>query len=459
MQTESSINVENCIEYPEKLSLKEKISYGIGDFASNLIWGVLGSFLLFFYTDVAFIPVAATGSIFLISRVLDAFIDPVIGGIIDRTNSRWGRTKPYILFGIIPMCIFFVLSFTTIDASNTAKIIYAYVTYIIVGVLYSVVNIPYGALMSLMTKDTDEKSQLSSFRMGGMALGSILVSACTMPLVGFFGHGNQQQGFIFTTCLYSIIGIISFLIITKNCKERNLATSAVEEGKTNVVTTYKNALKNGPWVTTVSFAFILFVKVGATVAITIFYCLQVLKSPAMISVLLPLLYVSAMFSSFITAAFLKKFKHRKGNIIAAVIYGAGFCIMPLFIDNQPVFISIYFIASLFGAINMGSVFGMTADSVDYNEWKFGKRTEGTLYAGYSFATKVGMAVGGAVVGYVLAFSGYDPQNITASAVNSINFLYFFIPIIFTVLQIIVLLFYKLDKIHPQIVAELNARKV
>jgi glycoside/pentoside/hexuronide:cation symporter, GPH family len=441
-----------------KLSFKEKFSYGLGDFSSNLMWGVISSFLLYYYTDVALIPVAATGTIFLVSRVLDALIDPVIGGFIDRTNSKWGRTKPYIIFGIVPLSVFYVLSFTTFDFSDSGKIMYAYFTYIIAGLLYSVVNIPYGALMPLMTRDTNEKGQLSSFRMGGMAIGNVLVTACTMPLVNFFGNGNQQQGFLWTTIVFSILSIISFSIIVKNCKERFVESTVVTKEKTSVMKTYKNAFKNGPWVATVGFSLVMFIKIGAIIAITIYYCLQVLKNPAMISILLPLLYVTMIVSSFITAPFLKKFGHRNGNMIALVIYIVCFAILPLTAHNQVLFIAIYCFANVFNGISPGSVFGMTADSVDYNEWKFGVRSEGTLYAGYSFATKVGNAIGGAVIGYVLAFTGYNAQHVTEAAVSSINFLYFGIPIICSVLQIVALLFYKLDKIHPQIVSELNERR-
>jgi len=448
----SNVNVD------ERLSFAEKFSYGIGDFASNLMWGVIGSFLLYFYTDVALIPVAATGTIFLLSRVLDAFIDPVIGGFIDRTNSKWGRTKPYIMFGIIPLCVFFILSFTTINASVSAKIMYAYLTYIIAGVLYSVVNIPYGALMPLMTRNLNDKAQLSSFRMFGMALGNILVTALTMPLVNLLGHGNEQRGFLLTTILFAIIGFVSFMIISKNCKERYLEAAVHTREKTSVVETYKAAFKNGPWVVTVIFSLLMFVKIGATVSITIFFCLQVLRNPAMISVLLPLMYASMIVSSVIATPYIKKFRHRNGNIIGTLIYALSFCIMPFFVENQTIFIAIYFTGNVLAGISSGSVFGMIADSVDYNEWKFGKRSEGTLYAGYSFATKVGMALGGALVGYALALAGYRATNVTVSAVNSINVLYYAIPVVCSILQIIVILFYKLDKIHPQIVEDLNKKR-
>ena len=437
-----------------KLKLSEKISYGVGDLASNVMWGLVGSFLLYFYTDVVLIPAAATATLFLLARVLDAFIDPVIGNFVDRTNSKYGRTRPFILFGIIPFCIMFILTFTTFDLSDTGKLIYAYVTYIIVGILYSIVNIPYGALMPLITRNTEEKAQLSSFRMLGMAIGNIFVSACSMALVNMLGKGNQRTGFLLTSMLFAVVGLVCFMVVCFNCKERYLEKHVENQTKTKASETYKNALKNTPWVVSITFAFFMFIRIAAVVAITIYFCMYVLKNPGMIPVLLPLLYVSVFITAPLTPMFIKKFGHRKANIIGLVIYIVAFCIMPFFISNMIVFILIYFIGNVFGGIGTGSIFGMIADSVDYNEWKYEKRTEGTLYAGYSFATKVGMAVGGAAVGYVLAFTGYNAANVTESAANGINFLYYAVPIVCSIIQIIALTFYKLDAIHPQIIKEL-----
>lgn len=449
-------NLENTTGM--KLAIGEKISYGFGDFASNLMWGLIGSFLLYFYTDVALIPVAATGTILLVSRILDAFIDPVVGGFIDRTNTKWGRTKPFMIFGMVPLCIFYILTFTTVNASDTVKIIYAYVTFIIVGILFSVVNVPYGALMSLMTRDHDEKTQLASFRMFGMAAGSIIVAAGTMPLVNFLGKGDQKKGFILTTIIFSVLVLITFAIILKNCKERYYENSHAAREKINISETYMTALKNGPWVATILFSLSMFIKNGAIVSITIYFCMQVLKNPAMISILLPLLYITMMVCSIFTPAYLKKFKHRKGNIIALCFYIAGFCILPFFEGKERLFLAVYFVTIIFNGVGSTSVLGMAADSVDYNEWKFGKRSEGTLYAGYSFSLKVGMALGGALVGYLLAFSGYDPEHVTETAVKAIHILYYAVPIVLSIIQILCVSFYKLDQLHPQIIKELNEHK-
>ncbi|WP_099221697.1 MFS transporter [Listeria costaricensis] len=442
-----------------KLKLSEKVTYGVGDLASNLVWGLVGSFLLYFYTDVVLIPVAATGTLFLLARALDAFIDPVIGAFVDRTNTKWGRTRPYMIFGVIPLVAVFILTFSFIDVSDAGKIVYAYITYIIVGLLYSFVNVPYGALMPLMTRNSHERAQMSSFRMVGMAAGNIIVTACAMPLVGLLGGGNERQGFFWTACLFGAVAIISFLFVGLKCKERYVAAPQVgqKQPRHSLVKTYKEAMHNTPWLSTIIFSLFMFIKIGLVAGITIYFCMYVLHNPAFISILLPLLYVSMLPAAAITSLVIKKLGYRKGNILAILIYIATFMILPFFVDNLVVFVIIYFIGNVFGSISSGAVFGMTADSVDYNEWKFGSRNEGTMYAGYSFATKVGMAIGGAAVGYILAFAGYDPNHITAATSSAISVVYFLVPILCSVIQLIALLFYKLDALHPQIVQELEAR--
>ncbi|MET3937677.1 GPH family glycoside/pentoside/hexuronide:cation symporter [Paenibacillus sp. PvP094] len=441
-----------------KLSFKEKISYGLGDLGSNLMWGIVGSFLLYFYTDVALIPVAATGTLLLVARILDSIIDPVIGGFVDRTNTKFGRTRPYILFGIVPFAIMLILTFTSPDISTTGKIIYASVTYIIAGLLYSLINIPYGSLMSLMTRSGEEKDQLSSFRMVGMAVGSIIVTALTTPMVSYFGGGNEQKGYLYTTIIFAVLSAIMFLIVYRNCKERYVDPVSSVKEKGSIIQTYKSAFRNTPWVSTIIFSLLLFIRTGATVSITIYFSLHVLHNPAMISILLPALYVSLLCSAAITPTFLKKFKQRKGNIIAQIIFLIGLAFMPFFEHNMVVFVALWFLANVFGGVSSGAVFSMIANSVDYNEWKFNKKAEGTLYAGYSFATKVGMALGSAVVGYTLALTGYSATNVTPEASSAINMLFFVIPLVCTILQIIAVSFYKLDAIHPKVVSELEARR-
>ncbi|MNI56044.1 Inner membrane symporter YihP [compost metagenome] len=277
-------------------------------------------------------------------------------------------------------------------------------------------------------------------------------------MVEYFGGGSEQKGFLFTTIIFAALSAVMFLIVFKNCKERYVEPVSANSEKGSLLQTYKSAFRNTPWVSTIVFSLLLFIRTGATVSITIYFCLHVLHKPGMISILLPALYVSVLFSASITPAFLKKFKQRKGNIIAQILFMIGLSIMPLFEHNMVMFVGLWLLANVFGGISSGAVFSMIANSVDYNEWKFNKKSEGTLYAGYSFATKVGMALGSAIVGYTLALTGYNAAEVTASASSAINVLFFAIPLVCTVLQLVAISFYKLDSIHPQVVSDLEARR-
>lgn len=443
------------------ITVKERLSYGLGDFSSNLVWGLIGSYLLFFYTNVALIPVAATGTLFLIARSLDAVIDPVIGGFVDHTNTKMGRTIPYMRLGIIPLAIVFVLTFSYFPGSDTMKIVYAYVTYIIVRLLYSLVNVPYGSLMTLMARDSGEKAKLSSFRVAAAAIGSIAVTGLTMPLVNALGHGSQRTGFVLTSALFALIAIIGFEIVSRNCKERyidSFSEKVQSKHRAGFIATYRNAFRNKAWVTNTIYALLLFIRIGVTVAITIYFATYVLKAPALISVLLPLLYVGQLISTLFSAKMISKFGHRNSNLISQTGQLLSYLILPFLEHNIPAFLIVYLAGNVIGAVSASSVFGMNADAVDYNEWKFGVRSEGTLYAGYSFATKVGMAIGSALAGYALSWIDFNPKHITATVITNLNVLFYALPAILTILMIITVSFYKLDKMHEQIVTELNEVK-
>lgn len=454
---ESEINNAGTAEKGGKLSLKEKVSFGLGDFASNMVWGFVGSYLLYFYTDVAFVPVAATGTMFLVARIFDAVIDPVIGAFVDRTNTKLGRTRPYILFGCVPLAIMLVLVFTYFDISDTGKIIYAYITYLLVGFAYSIVNVPYGSLMTLMTRNSEEKSKLASFRVAGMALGNILITASAMPLVNFFGGGNQKQGYFFTAAFFAVMGLIGFLIVVRNCKERYVDSGHVKQ-RVSIVDTYKHAFKNKPWVQATAFSLFMFIKIGVRVTLTIYFCLYVLKNPAMVSILMPSMFVAMLFSSLFASKFIQTFGHRKANIYAMLAFILLYISLMLFQGNMVLFTILFFIASAVNNISNSSVFGMISDCVDYNEWKYGHRAEGTLFAGYSLATQIGNALGAAAIAYILAFIGYNASNVTPAVANNIGLLFYLVPIACSVIQIVIIAFYKLDGEHPKIIQELAERE-
>jgi len=232
--------------HTNKMGVMEKVSFGLGDLASNFVWGMTTSYLLFFYTDVFGISATAVGTLFLITRILDAISNPLMGILVDRTRSKHGKARPYILYLAVPFGILSVLTFVTPDFSETGKLVYAYITYFLLGICYTAINLPYGSMLTMMTKDSYEIQQLGSFRTMGMGLGATLVSLCTLPLVSFLGQGNQQVGFPLTMTLYSLFGTIMFYLVFKNCRERyaEYREKGVKNDTRKQVT---RMFKNKPW--------------------------------------------------------------------------------------------------------------------------------------------------------------------------------------------------------------------
>lgn len=203
-----------------QVSWKERISYGLGDTASNLVFQMITMYLMFFYTDVYGLNVAAVGTLFLVARIIDAFDSPIFGVLIDRTNTRWGKSRPYFLWLALPFAIVAVLTFMTPDIGDTGKIVYAYITYIALGILYAGINLPLTSLLPSMTSNSQERTAVNSVRMIFGQLGGLIVSIGTLPLVAAFGQGDQQQGFLWTMVLFASVAVVLFFITFANTRER-----------------------------------------------------------------------------------------------------------------------------------------------------------------------------------------------------------------------------------------------
>ncbi|MFP3125739.1 MFS transporter [Ectobacillus funiculus] len=440
-----------------KIGVMEKVSFGLGDTASNFIWGMTTSYLLFFYTDVYGISAAAVGTLFLITRILDAISNPVMGIIVDRTKSKYGKARPYLLYLSVPLGVLSVLTFITPDFSYSGKLIYAYVTYFFLGICYTAINLPYGSMLTMMTQDTNEKQQLGSYRTMGMGLGATIVAFCTLPLVDFLGKGNEQLGFPLTMAIYSILGTVMFFLVFKNCKERYTEYKEVgekhETGKQVI-----NMFKNKPWVLLAVSCLMQYLGIGAVSSIVIYYAQYVLQIPAMATVLLVVVNGGNFLGGLIASPILKRFGNRNGNLLALGGALISFILL-VFLGKQVIpFTILMLITYILMGVSFAAIYAMLGDTVDYQEWKYGKKSESLLYSSYSFASLFGIAVGSALVGYALGWAGYDPNAITDGSRNAISLILFTSGILFTALQILPLLFYKLDSYHGQILNELNNRR-
>lgn len=441
----------------QRLSIGEKMSYGVGDIASNFTWGMVTSYLLFFYTDVFGLTAATAGTLFLITRLWDAVNDPIMGVIIDKTNSKHGKTRPYLLWFAIPLAVVGTLTFITPDISYTGKVIYAYVTYTSLGMIFTAINLPYGALMTRMTRDSGEKGELNSWRAIGRTIAAISVAALTLPLANYFGNGDLKIGFPITMGIYSVISVFLFYITFRNCKER--VEEPAQDHKTKVSKSVVDMFKNKYWVLIAGNTLLWFLRMGLMNTALIYYVNYYLEQPGKTPLYLTLLNVANLVGALIALFVLKKWGSRNTSIIAYTLATIIFIILFMLGSSTGIlFAVLFFTANVFTGLGEPANLTMLADSIDYHEWKFGDRVEGLLFSGYSFSLKLGVAVASAFVGYALAWAGYNPANVTEQATNMMRILTFGIPIFLTALQAVVLLFFNLEKFHPQMTKELLERQ-
>jgi len=420
------------------LSKKEVVSYGLGDLGGGLAWNAIGAFALYFYTDVALLSAALIGTMLLVTRVLDAVLDIAVGLLIDRTYSRWGKARPYLLFGATPMALIFILTFYVPDVSERWRLIYAYITFFSLGLVYSFVNIAYSALLPMMTTNLNEKLKLGSARSVGTSLGVILVTALFMPAVQYFGNGDEQQGFFITAAILALLCMTMLFITYANCKERY---SVQSNDKRPVSESLQYLANNRAWLAVSGFATLNFVRFGAVLALTPYFAIHVLQAPWMISILLPALSGTLLFGAFIAPPILRKLGLKKGNTLALAASVVLYLLLPLAQSHQLLFIACYIVVSLVLSITMISIFTMASEAVDYHERHFGVRDEGLLSAGVGFAIKVGMALGSAAVAYGLAYGGYQAGSVSESAKSVMTYMYFGLPVLVFLLQLVCLRFY------------------
>jgi GPH family glycoside/pentoside/hexuronide:cation symporter len=436
-------SITNMAAERPTLSMGEKLSYGSGEIASNLAWNMVTGFLLFYYSDVALLPVAALGGLMLVTRVLDAVFDPMVGIAVDRTSSRFGRARPYLLYATIPFGILSVATFSVPDFSPVGKLAYAYVTLTLLGLLYSLLYIPYSALLPLMTRNPAEKNQLGSFRSMGTSIASIFVYGLTMPIVGFIGGADRQHGFTVAAVIMAVLTVALYFLVFFMCKERT--QTAVASQNVAVRLSLAQMLGNPVWRIVFVMALLIFIKLGVLVSSVAYFTKDVLRAPWMISVLLPLLSVAILMGGFFAGLYFKRFSKRIGNIAAICISIVLTLAMPLFQSHTTTFVVLFVLSNIVTGIQAATTFVMMADAVEVHESAFGNRADGLIVSSVSFGIKVGMAVGTALTAFALGWAGYNPADITPKAASVVGWLFYATPVVLMILQVICLSFYRYDE--------------
>lgn len=443
------------------LSMSTKVSYGLGDMASQFVWSFIGSYLMIFYTDVALLPTAAISMIFLIARVWDAINDPIMGAIAERTRTKYGRFRPYLLYGTPFLIIFYILCFTAPDFSGnmTIKVIYAAVTYIGLGMLYTAVNLPYGALMTVMSKDSKDRSDLSTYRMLGSNIGGLILSAISLPLILYFGKGDQAKplGYTMTAVILSLAALPMFYIVFWKCKE--VVQVPKQATAVPVIQSFKACI-NRPFLCLFALNSLALVGKFGQAGVAMYYYRYVLQRSDLAALLMVLLNGATALGIFLFARLSNKFGKKMTTIVSFLLAGV-FQIAIYFVsyDNIPM-VMILTVCTGLTRFGLPVATAMLADVIDYTEDKTGIRPDGTAYSVYSFGTKLSSALVGSVGVVLLAKVGYVANAVqSAEAMQGINMVVNVLPGACWLIALIPLVLYNLsEEKYAEIRKRLDAKE-
>ncbi|WP_295895695.1 glycoside-pentoside-hexuronide (GPH):cation symporter [uncultured Vibrio sp.] len=426
-----------------QLSIKEKIAYGLGDTGCNLVWQTVMLFLAYFYTDIYGLSPAHMGTMFLLVRFIDAITDPIMGSIVDRTKSKHGRYRPYLLWMAVPFGAACMFAFYTPDFSETGKIVYAYVSYIFLTLMYTAINVPYCAMANAMTNCSKERTSLQSYRFALSTAGGLLVAMVALPLVDVIGQGDVQKGYLGAMAIMGVGAIFLFFVSFANTEERFLP----EEEKQSVWKDLKLLFKNNQWRVLFIVNVVLLTGIVLKGASTMYYVNSVMGRPDLATTFMVVGMLANIVGAMGSAPLLGKYD--KPKVYRALIVMSGLLSAVLFLVDPSNIALVFTLVILLGVIQMSStpiLWSMMSDVVDYEKTRSNRSLSGMVFSTNLFAIKLGIAIGGASVGWVLALSGYvgGAEVQSAEAMMAINLLYTVIPgVIFASLAIF-MMFYRLD---------------
>jgi glycoside/pentoside/hexuronide:cation symporter, GPH family len=441
-----------------KLPWREKISYGIADMGFNFYWANIATFLLIYYTDVFGISAAAAAAMMFSVKIINAFTDPIIGAAADRTHTRFGKFRPYLIWMALPLACAGVLTYTTPNLTENGKIIWAYGSYLMMMVCYTCINIPYNALSGVMSSDPQERSTINGLRFVFAFTGSALVTAATPDLVHYLGQGDERLGWQLTMAVWGIAASGLFVWTFFNTRER---VAPAAEQKNNVLQDIKDLTQNRAWMVLFFLALIIMVTITLRSMTSVYYFKYFVGQPDFIKGFIPA-YMAAAAAGASLTPLMTKFIDKK--ILLMVLMSATALLSCAFFFVAKEQVQLMFALQIALGFVLGPksplAFSMYADTADYNEWRTGRRATAMTFAAATFSQKLGTALAAAVIGAVFTALGYVANvTQTAESQTGIVLLMSFIPAFFAALAVGVMFFYNLDnKKLMQIQVELVQRK-
>lgn len=440
------------------LPWREKISYGVADMGFNFYWANIATFLLIFYTDVYGISAAAAASMMFVIKIINAFTDPLIGAAADRTTTRFGKFRPYLMWMALPLAGAAVLTYTTPDLGQDGKIVWAYATYLLMMVCYTCINIPYNALSGVMSGDPQERSTINGLRFIFAFAGSMIVTAATPDLVKFLGSGDDKLGWQLTMVVWGIAASVLFMLTFYNTRER---IAPPPQQKTSVFEDIKDLAGNRPWVVLFFLALIIMVTITLRTTTAAYYFKYYVERPELLKAFIPAYMAAAAAGAALTPV-MTRFVDKKLLMMLLMSLTAILSSAFFFLDKTQIEVMFGLQIALGFVLGPKSplAFSMYADTADYNEWRTGRRATAMTFAAATFSQKLGTALAVAVIGSVFTALGYVPNAAQSTGSQAgIVWLMSFIPGVFALLAVAVMVFYNLDsKKLVQIQLDLDARK-
>ena len=447
------------------LKFREKLGYGLGDTASNFFFQVFNLFLLYYYTDVFGLAPAAVGTMFLVTKVVDAISDPIMGLVADRTNTRWGKFRPYLLWAAIPYGFFGYAMFFSPDLSATGKLIYAYATYTLMMLAYTAINVPYSALMGVISPSSMERTKVAAYRFICAFSAGWLIATFVTPLKNMLGGGNEATGFRLTMMIFAVISILLFWACFATTKER----VHPEQTGSDVRSDIRTLFSNGPWIALFFSGVFALTNVAMRAGSTVFYFKYYVgddgtpiflifdKTAVFLSLSTFALIGGVMMTQLLCRRFDKRHLMIALTLGNAAAMSAFYFIPP---DQYWLMVAIGSVGTFIAGPTPALVWAMYADCADYGEWKSGRRTTALIFSGAQFAQKLGLAVGAGLSGYILFLFGFVSNQVqSTTSMAGIRLMFSVFPAVLAVLSAIAIIFYRLngDKVH-QIERELADRR-
>ena len=472
-----------------KLSIIEKIGYSLGDLAANLVFQTLMTYLAYFYTDIYGLESAdATAIMFIVGTIAAFGFNPIIGALADRTYSKWGKFRPWILYTSIPLGIISVMAFSTPNFSYNGKVIYAVITYTLLLLLYASSNLPYSALSGVITGDMKERNSISSYRFVAVMFAQFFVQVFMLPIIIYAGAGDKALGIEIVMTWLAIIGTIMLLITFFTTKERIIPT---EEQKSSVVEDLKDLLTNRPWLIMLILTTLTFISLAMKGGSYVYYFENYIDEPRLTVFISPILdYLSSVGINFfgndpVSAGFglfnaggiifmifgigLSKTladKYGKRNIFASFLFiSTIFIILFYFFDKTSLELMFgsQILHGFFYGITIPLLWAMIADVADYSEWKNNRRATAIIFSAMMVGLKLGLTIGGGLVVQILGNFGYEANKELAQSehvIQGVKLLVSIYPSIPFLIGIVLLFFYEINKkMETQIEIDLRDRRL